>query len=93
MGVTGTVQLTQIVEREGAQFAAHCPELGIASCGDTIEEAFANIHEAILLHLDVLEELGDRDRIFRERGIEISYEAAEEGQPTKFTRTVRVPAG
>ena len=93
MGVTGSIQLTQIVEREGSQFAAHCPELGIASCGDTIEEAFANIHEAILLHLDVLEDLGDRDRVFRERGIEVSYETPEESQPTRFTRTVRVPAG
>ena len=60
MGITGSIQLTQVVEREGGQFAAHCPELGIASCGDTIEEAFANIHEAILLHLGMLEDLGDR---------------------------------
>ena len=85
--------MTQVVEREGAQFVAHCPELGIASCGDTIEEAFANIHEAILLHLDVLEELGDRERVFRERGIEVSYEAPRESQPARFTRTIRVPAG
>ena len=79
--MTSSIQLTQVVEREGAQFVAHCPALGIASCGDTIEEAFANIHEAILLHLDVLEELGDRDRVFRERGIEVSYETPRESQP------------
>ena len=92
MAVVGTILLTEVVEQEGDQFAVQCPELGIASCGDSIEEAFANIREAIALHLNVLEELGDRERVFRERGIEISYEVVDVGEPhltSRFTRMSR----
>ena len=94
MAVVGTILLTEVVEQEGDQFAAQCPELGIASCGDSIEEAFDNIREAIALHLDVLEELGDRELVFRERGIEISYEVVDMGAPrltSKLTRLRRHP--
>ena len=97
MAIVGTILLTEVAEQEGDQFAVQCPELGIASCGDSIEEAFGNIREAIALHLNVLEELGDRERVFRERGIEISYEVVDVDDPhltSRFTRMSRhqVPA-
>jgi len=40
-------QLTAIIEREGDGYVALCPELDIASQGETIEEALANIQEAL----------------------------------------------
>ncbi|HEX5480688.1 MAG TPA: type II toxin-antitoxin system HicB family antitoxin [Dehalococcoidia bacterium] len=42
-----SVELTAIIEREGDGFVAVCPELDIASQGDTIEEARANLVEAL----------------------------------------------
>ena len=36
-------QLTAIIEREGAGYVSLCPELDIASQGDTIEEARNNL--------------------------------------------------
>ena len=48
------IVLTEIVEKEDDQFVSTCPELGTASCGDTIEEAFANLEEAIEVHLSAL---------------------------------------
>jgi predicted RNase H-like HicB family nuclease len=42
-------QLTAIIEREGDGFVALCPELDIASQGDTIEEARYNLREALEL--------------------------------------------
>ena len=65
------VVLTEIVEKEGDQFVSICRELGTASCGDTIEEAFSNLEEAIEVHLEALKETGERERVFSERGIEI----------------------
>lgn len=65
------IVLTEIVEKEDDQFVSTCPELGTASCGDTIEEAFANLEEAIEVHLSALEETGERDRFFSERGIKL----------------------
>ena len=41
------VQVTAVIEREGDGFVALCPELSIASQGGTIEEARANLVEAL----------------------------------------------
>ncbi len=46
-------QLTAIIEREGDGFVAFCPELDIASQGDTVPEAHANLVEAVDLFLEV----------------------------------------
>ena len=45
-------QLTAIIEREGDGYVALCPELDIASQGDTIEEARANLLEALELFFE-----------------------------------------
>ena len=47
-----TRQFTAIIEREGQGFVALCPELDIASQGDTIEDARANLREALELFLE-----------------------------------------
>ena len=43
---------TAIVEKEGNLYAALCPELDVASQGTTIEEATANLKEAVELFLE-----------------------------------------
>ena len=45
-------QLTAIIEREGDGYVALCPELDIASQGDTIEEARENLREALELFFE-----------------------------------------
>jgi predicted RNase H-like HicB family nuclease len=45
-------QLTAIIEREGNGYVSLCPELDIASQGDTIEEARVNLLEALELFFD-----------------------------------------
>jgi len=42
-------QLTAIIEGEGSSYVSLCPELDIASQGDTIEEARINLREALEL--------------------------------------------
>jgi len=44
--------LTAIIQREGNGFVALCPEIDVASQGDTIEEARANLMEAVELFLE-----------------------------------------
>jgi predicted RNase H-like HicB family nuclease len=46
-------RFTAIIEREGDGFVSLCPELDVASQGDTIEEARDNLAEAIGLLLEV----------------------------------------
>ena len=45
-------QLTAIIEREGDGYVSLCPELDIASQGDTIEEARSNLREAVELFFE-----------------------------------------
>lgn len=45
-------QLTAIIEREGSGYVALCPELDIASEGDTIEGARDNLREALELFFE-----------------------------------------
>ena len=43
---------TAILEKEGELFVALCPELDVASQGTTVEEATANLKEAVELFLE-----------------------------------------
>ena len=45
-------QLTAIIEREEDGYVSLCPELDIASQGNTIEEALKNLREALELFLE-----------------------------------------
>lgn len=49
-------QLTAVIEREGDGFVSLCPELDIASQGDTIEEARTNLIEALELFFETADE-------------------------------------
>lgn len=45
-------RLTAIIEREGAVYVALCPELDIASQGESLEEARVNLIEALTLFFE-----------------------------------------
>jgi len=45
-------RLTAIIEREGDGYVALCPELDVASQGDTVEQARSNLAEAVELFLE-----------------------------------------
>ena len=45
-------QFTAVIEREGDGYVSLCPELDIASQGNSIEEASANLKEAVELFFE-----------------------------------------
>lgn len=55
-------KLTAIIEREGSGYVALCPQLDIASQGDSIEQARENLKEALELFFETAspEELTER---------------------------------
>jgi predicted RNase H-like HicB family nuclease len=51
------LEYTAVVWKEKKGFVSKCPELGVASCGDTFEEAVNNLKEAVELYLENAREL------------------------------------
>ena len=45
-------QFTAVIEKENEGYISLCPELDIASQGDTVEEASANLKEAVELFFE-----------------------------------------
>ena len=73
--------LTAAIWEEEGVYVSKCPELGVASCGDTPEEALSNLKEAVELYLDNAKELGLSEEVDT---VLIS--------PHKFTSTFEVTA-
>jgi predicted RNase H-like HicB family nuclease len=46
------MEMTAIIEREGDGYVSLCPELDIASQGDTVEQARDNLREALELFFE-----------------------------------------
>ena len=92
MSGPGMIVLTTLVEPEGDKYVSWCEELGTASCGDTVEEAFANILEAVEVHLNGLEEVGEAERFFEERGIKVLPNSSEESttRPVPLEKIIRI---
>lgn len=59
-------QLTAFIEREGNGYVSLCPELDIASQGDTIEEARENLREALELFFETASPDEIRTRLHEE---------------------------
>ncbi len=58
-------------KREGrSKWTAECVELGTATFGRTIEEAKKHMEEAIPLHIKTLEDVGEKERFFKEHHVE-----------------------
>ena len=81
------VTLTGIAEKEDDQYVSYCSQLGVASCGNTVEEALNNLGDALNVHLNALEEIGELEAVFREKSIQI-----QPGTPSREEVTVTISA-
>ena len=61
-----TEELTAIIYREGDGYVSFCPELDIASQGETVEQARSNLVEAIELFFETAEASEVRQRLSNE---------------------------
>lgn len=55
-------------EPEGG-YSVLCTDLGVASQGETVEEALQNIKEAVELYLETAEEIGIMDEVLEKLGL------------------------
>lgn len=59
-------QLTAVIEREGDGYVALCPEVDIASQGDTVNQARDNLREALELFFQTASPEEVRERLHEE---------------------------
>lgn len=59
-------QLTTVIEREGDRYVSLCPELDIASQGDSVEEARDNLREALELFFETASPSEIKERLHNE---------------------------
>lgn len=67
--MSGYVRLTCKFHKETRKWVAVCDELGTSTFGRTLDEAGHRLEEAMILHLNTLEDVGERERFFRENNI------------------------
>ena len=84
----GYVVLTGYTEPEDDGFNAYCPELGVATCGDTVEEALDGLQDALEVYIAGLVEIGELEQVFAARGV-----ALQSGPPAADAATVPAPLG
>lgn len=92
---TGYIDLEVVVRKEGNQYSSWCPDLDIASCGDSPEDAVRNLGDAVELYLSILEEEGKQESVFKERGIRIApidEPVIPRSFITQYRQKVSVPA-
>jgi predicted RNase H-like HicB family nuclease len=59
-------QFTAVIEKEGDGYVSLCPELDIASQGSSVEEASANLKEAVELFLETASSTEVNQRLHEE---------------------------
>lgn len=71
MKTRGYVVLTLKFHKQGRRWTALCEELGTATFGRSLPEADQRLKEAILLHINTLDDVGERESFFKEHNIQL----------------------
>lgn len=69
MSVLGYIIVTVEFKKEDDRWVGRCLELGTSAYSDTFEEAQEALADLIALHLDALENVGERQHFLSQRGI------------------------
>ena len=65
------IVLTFKFKQEGKKWTAYCEELGTATFGSSLKDAQEKLKEAVLLHLNTLERVGECRNFFAEHNIQV----------------------
>ncbi len=76
MPAKGFVILTLAFHQEGKTWLGECLELGTATYGRTLKRVQAELLELVELHLEAIEEAGERDNFFRTHNIKLYTDEA-----------------
>ena len=84
--------VTVVIKKEQGKYASWCPELDVASQGDTMEEARKNLQEAVELHVETMIKNGDVDELLEKIGFESKDIKKEVLLSETFSGQLEIPA-
>lgn len=87
--------ITEEIWQEGNMYTSYCPELDIASCGHTIEEARKNLLEVIQIQLEETSKLGTVKELLENAGYDINssnFELKSKKEIIEF-KQIPIPIG
>ena len=82
------ITLTLEFQKEGRRWVGVCQELGTSTYSRSLPEVEEQLREAVWLHLNTLEDIGERTRFFKEHGIKI-YPIKPKSETIKIPPTSR----
>ncbi len=77
------ISYTAIIRKGDKQFVALCPEVDVVSQGYTVEEAIANLKEAVELYI---EEMGEPEEYSNSDTFVVKFEVKNLGQTAQIIR-------
>ena len=94
------VALTLQFWREDGVWIGECVELGTATDAEALETLLNTLPELVTIHLNGLEDIGEREQVFREYGIMVTplpsagvVAAGEDARQTDTEREQHLPLG
>jgi len=64
--------VSEQIWKEGNMYTSYCPELDVASCGQTVDEARKNLREALEIFIEEISKLGTLEELLEEAGYDLS---------------------
>jgi predicted RNase H-like HicB family nuclease len=71
MRAKGYIALTYQFYKDGRRWVGVCKELGTSTFSRSLPEVEKQLEEAVCLHLNTLEDVGERERFFQENNIKL----------------------
>lgn len=85
MRAVGHILLTIRICRDDDGYSAVCEELGVSTCGDSLDGLMTELQAMVSQHLNALEHNGVRAAFFHKHGIRVI-----KGTPSKSPRSVQL---
>jgi predicted RNase H-like HicB family nuclease len=62
------IKVTEEIWKEGNMYVSYCPELDMASCGESVEESKKNLKEVISINVAECQKMGTLSQLLQDAG-------------------------
>lgn len=63
------IKVTEEIWKEGNMYVSYCPELDMASCGESLEESKKNLKEVISINFAECRKMGTLSQLLQDAGL------------------------